>query len=99
GRIKDMIKRAGENISAHEVEKALCAMDGIAEAAVIGVPDERRREEVKAFVLLEEGFAPQQITPEKIIRHCRERLAEFKVPRYISYVTEFDRTPSRKIKK
>lgn len=99
GRIKDMIKRAGENISAHEVEKALCALDCIAEAAVLAVPDPLRREEVKAYLLLKEGLSPEDCPPEKVVEHCRTRLAPFKIPRYIAYVSEFPRTASRKIQK
>jgi acyl-coenzyme A synthetase/AMP-(fatty) acid ligase len=99
GRIKDMIKRAGENISAHEVEKALCALDGIEEAAAVPVPDPLRREEVKVYLLLKEGVTPSDCPPEAIIEHCRKRLAPFKVPRYITYVTDFPRTASRKIRK
>lgn len=99
GRIKDMIRRAGENISAHEVEKALCAMDAIEEAAVVPVPDEFRREEVKAYLLLKQGATPESCPPEAVIEHCRKRLAAFKIPRYIEYVTEFPRTASRKVQK
>jgi long-chain acyl-CoA synthetase/crotonobetaine/carnitine-CoA ligase len=99
GRIKDMIRRAGENISAHEVEKALCAMEGIEEAAAVPAADPLRREEVKVFLLLKEGITPEACPPEAIIEHCRKRLAPFKVPRYISYVSDFPRTASRKIQK
>lgn len=99
GRIKDMIKRSGENISAREVEAVLRAMEGIDEAAAVPVPDPHRREEVKVYLLLKEGVTPQQCPPEAVIEHCRKRLAPFKVPRYIAYVTEFPRTASRKVQK
>ncbi|WP_341666734.1 class I adenylate-forming enzyme family protein [Alcaligenes sp. SDU_A2] len=99
GRLKDMIKRSGENIAAREVEATLCELDQIAEAAVVGVPDPERREEVKAYILLREGFSPAQCPPQAIIEHCARKLALFKVPRYIAYVQEFPRTPSRKIRK
>ncbi|PZU83911.1 MAG: long-chain fatty acid--CoA ligase [Shinella sp.] len=99
GRIKDMIKRSGENIAAQEVEAVLRQADGVSEAAVIAVPDELRKEEVKAYLLLREGATPETVTPESVLEHCRKSLAAFKIPRYITYVDEFPRTPSRKIRK
>ncbi len=99
GRLKDMIKRAGENIAAREVEAALNAMPEIEESAVIAVPDPQRREEVKAYILPKGGENAPKPDPEAIIAHCKERLAAFKIPRYITFVTEFPRTPSRKIRK
>lgn len=99
GRSKDMIKRAGENIAAREVEATLCGLEHVAEAAVVGVPDLKRREEVKAYILLRDGYTPDDCPPDVIIAHCKRLLAAFKVPRYITYVNEFPRTPSRKIRK
>ncbi len=99
GRLKDMIKRAGENIAAREVEAALNAMPEIEESAVVAVPDPQRREEVKAYILPKGGENASKPDPEAIIAHCKERLAAFKIPRYITFVTEFPRTPSRKIRK
>lgn len=99
GRIKDMIKRAGENIAAHEVEAAIKAMDEVEEVAVVPEPDPVRREEIKAYVLLREDLRREDIAPERIIEHCSSRLAPFKIPRYIAFVSDFPRTPSRKIKK
>lgn len=99
GRIKDMIKRAGENIAAHEVEVALRAMPDIEEAAVIAVPDPQRREEAKAYLKLREGLTAEDVPPEAVAAHCELRLAKFKIPRYIAYVADFPRTPSRKIAK
>ncbi len=100
GRIKDMIRRSGENIAAREVEAVLTNLDAVAEAAVVPVPDELRREEVKAYLLLREGATPEDCPPEEVIRHCTQHLADFKVPRYVAYMTEdFPRTPSRKIQK
>ena len=82
GRIKEMVRRANENISATEVENALLSLPGIAEAAVVPVPDATRGEEVKAFIVLEEGAA---LPPDRVIAHCAERLASFKVPRFLRY--------------
>lgn len=94
-----MIKRSGENISAREVEAALREIDGIEEAAAVPVPDPTRREEVKAYLMLSAGHTPDQVTPEAVLRHCRSRLAAFKVPRYLAYVEDFPRTATRKIAK
>jgi len=100
GRIKDMIKRSGENIAAIEVEAALRAIPDVEEAAVVAVPDPLRREEVKAYLKLREGVAPDQVPPEMVIEHCRTRLAAFKLPRYVAYQDgDFPRTGSRKIAK
>ena len=99
GRKKDMVKRSGENISAMEVEAVLRGIPEILEAAVIPVPDETRGEEVKAYVLLGSGITSKELTPDAILAHCARNLARFKIPRYIEYVDEFPRTPSRKIKK
>jgi acyl-CoA synthetase (AMP-forming)/AMP-acid ligase II len=100
GRIKEMIKRAGENIAANEVEAVLRGMDDIEEAAVVPVPDPLRREEVKAYIKLRAGLTAADVPPEAIFAHCARHLAPFKVPRYLQYMTEdFPRTPSRKIAK
>ena len=99
GRKKDMIRRMGDNISALEVEFALESHPKIAEAAVIGVPDEIRDEEVKAYVIPAPGESPETIPPEEIIAYCQEKIAKFKIPRYIEYRQEFSRTPSGKIEK
>ncbi|MDB2602659.1 AMP-binding protein [Gammaproteobacteria bacterium] len=99
GRTKEMIKRSGENIAAREVESVLRELPQIAEAAVLPVPDEKRREEVKALLLLNKGITKDQCPPEEIFEHCFSQLAQFKVPRYIGYVEDFPRTPSNKIAK
>lgn len=99
GRLKDMIRRSSENIPAREVEAVLKDMPEIAEAAVVAVPDEVRKEEVKAYVILQPGLVREQVPPEAIIAHARRYLAPFKVPRYIEYRAEFPRTPSGKVRK
>ena len=99
GRVKEMIRRSSENIPAREVEAVLKDMPEIVEAAVVPVPDEMRKEEVKAYVILQPGLTPTDVPPEAIIAHARKYLAAFKVPRYIEYRSEFPRTPSNKIRK
>jgi len=95
-RIKDMIKRSGENVAANEVESVLTEHPLVFEAAVIGVPDDMRDEAIKAYVILQAGAT---ISEEVLIAHCRERLAKFKVPDSIEFVTDFPRTPVGKIQK
>lgn len=99
GRIKDSIRRSGENISTREVESVFAAIPGVAEAAVVGVPDPFRGEEVKVFVALQAGVTPSELTPASLIAHCERELAPFKVPRYLQYIDEFPRTTSGKIAK
>ena len=99
GRMKDMVKRSGENISATEVEAVLRGVEGVIEAAVLPVPDELRGEEVKAYLMVGEGKGAKDVPPETIYAHCEKNLAKFKIPRYLEYVAEFPRTPSLKIKK
>ncbi|WP_225828450.1 class I adenylate-forming enzyme family protein [Streptomyces naphthomycinicus] len=81
---KDIINRGGENISSVEVEAALLSAPGVADAAVLAVPDEVMGEKVGA-VLVADG-AP--IDLDAVIEHCRARLADFKVPQYATVVTE-----------
>lgn len=100
GRIKEMIRRAGENISATEVEAALLGIPGIAEAAALPVPDALRGEEVKVYVVLDAGRTAEHVTPEQIITHCSSRLASFKVPRFIEYRSApLPRSTSGKVRK
>ncbi|MGE0799713.1 MAG: class I adenylate-forming enzyme family protein [Lautropia sp.] len=99
GRLKEMIRRSSENIPAREVESVLKDMPEIFDAAVIPVPDERRKEEVKACVILQPGLTRADVPPEAIIAHAARQLAPFKVPRYIEYRDEFPRTPSNKVRK
>jgi crotonobetaine/carnitine-CoA ligase len=100
GRTKDIVRRGGENIAASEIESVLRAHPRIHEAAVIPVPDEIRGEEVKACVQLSPGCSPEELPPEEIVAYCGERLAPFKVPRYIEYRTaDFPRTPTMRVRK
>jgi len=94
-----MIRRTGDNISASEVEYVLTSHPKILSAAVVPVPDVSRGEEVKAYIAPALGETPASIPPEDVIAFCLERIAEFKVPRYIEYVDEFQRTASGKIQK
>ncbi|GAB3988234.1 AMP-binding protein [Nocardioides marmoraquaticus] len=92
GRTKDMIRRSGENIAAHEVEDVLTSHPGVRLAAVVGVPDEIRGEEVKAFVVGDVGEA-------ELATWCAERLASFKVPRFWEFRDDLPRTASERVVK
>jgi acyl-CoA synthetase (AMP-forming)/AMP-acid ligase II len=99
GRLKDVIRRSGENVSAAEVEGVLCAMPEIVEAAAVAVPDEMRGEEIKVCLTLRSGLTPEDLPPTRIIAFCSDRLARFKLPRYIAYLPALPKTPSGKIAK
>lgn len=99
GRLKDMVKRSGENVSATEVESVLRGVAGVEEAAVVPVPDAIRGEEVKAYLLLADGLTASDVPPQAVYQHCAANLAKFKIPRYIEYRTSFPRTPGLKIQK
>jgi len=99
GRLKDMIRRSDENIAAAEVESVLVEHDKIKLAAVVAVPDELRSEEVKAYIVLKDGESKKTVPPEAILEFAKQKLAYFKVPRYIEYVDDLPRTPSERIAK
>ncbi len=95
-RIKDMIVSGGENVYPAEVESALHGMEGIADVAVIGVPDDKWGEAVKACVVLKPGAA---LTPEEIIAFARTKIAGYKVPKTVDFIAMLPRNPSGKILK
>ena len=93
-RVKDMIVSGGENVYPAEVENALFAHPQIADVAVIGVPDEKWGEAVKACVVPEAGAT---LDPEEIIAFARERIAGYKLPKSVDFVDALPRNPSGKI--
>ncbi len=96
GRIKDMIIRGGENIYPREIEEFLYSHPAIADAQVIGVPDERYGEEIMAWVQLAPGA---ELTEDELKDFCRDRIARFKTPRYVRFVSEFPMTVTGKVRK
>ncbi len=93
-RVKDMIVSGGENVYPAEVESAIYGHPQVADVAVIGVPDPKWGEAVKAVIELKPGA---QLDEESIVRWARERLAGFKVPKSIDLVEQMPRNPSGKI--
>jgi long-chain acyl-CoA synthetase len=95
-RVKDMIVTGGENVYPAEVENALMTHPDVADVAVVGVPDERWGEAVKAVVVPVTGTSPN---PVELIASCRERLAGYKCPKSIDFVESLPRNPSGKLLK
>jgi crotonobetaine/carnitine-CoA ligase len=95
-RKKDMIKRAGENVSASEVEETLKQHPAVFDAAVVGVPDPVRDQAIKAYVILDDGA---RATSDELITWCRQRLSGFKVPESVEFRAVFPRTSVGKIQK
>ncbi len=93
-RVKDMIVSGGENIYPAEVENALMSHPAIADAAVIGVPDEKWGEAVKAIVVPKPG---SEASADDIIAFCKTRIASYKCPKSVAYVEALPRNPSGKI--
>ena len=93
GRLKDMIRRGGENIAAREVEEVLLTHPAVQVAAVVGVPDEIRGEEVKAYVVAPGASA------EELEAWCAEKLASFKVPRLWEFRDSLPLTASHRVAK
>ncbi|MDQ1697170.1 MAG: long-chain acyl-CoA synthetase, partial [Frankiaceae bacterium] len=96
-RAKDMINRGGENVYSVEVENALAAAPGVFEVAVIGVPDEMMGEKVGAVLVPTPG---QSLDVAAVLAFARDRLADFKVPQFVSVRAEpLPRNPGGKVLK
>lgn len=95
-RMKDTIRRRGENISSFLVEKAITAHPDIQEAAAVAVPSELSEDDVKILVLLKPDAT---LEPAAVVEWARGRLAEHEVPRYVEFRTDFPRTETGRIQK
>ncbi|WP_214405873.1 AMP-binding protein [Pseudonocardia lacus] len=93
-RSSDVVIVSGFNVYPREVEQVLLELEGVAEAAVVGTPDERRGERVRAVLVRAPGV---ELTDEEVRAHCTERLARFKVPSTIEFVDALPRTPTGKV--
>ncbi|MFH1628259.1 MAG: AMP-binding protein [Pseudomonadota bacterium] len=96
GRIKDMVRVGGENVSSMEVENFLLTHPKVKNVSVIGVPDKLKTEVCMAVVQLKEG---EKATEEEIIEYCRGKIANFKIPKYVRFIEEYPMTGSGKIQK
>ena len=96
GREKDVIRRRGENISAHEVEIVITSHPKVLECACFGVPSELGEEDVMACIVLKSGMT---LTFEEMLSFCQERMAYFMIPRYIEFVESLPKTPTERVEK
>ena len=92
----DIIKSRGEKVAPKEVESAIYQLEGVVEVAVIGTPDPLLGEAIKAFVVTHEGV---QLNEQDVLRHCRQHLEDFMVPKQIEFMPSLPKTSSGKIKK
>lgn len=95
-RIKDVIRRRGENISSYEVEQAIALHPAVKTVAVFPVKSDLAEDEVMCAVVLREGA---QLSPEELLEHCQQLISYFSVPRYVDFVTALPVTENGKIKK
>jgi crotonobetaine/carnitine-CoA ligase len=95
-RMKDAIRRRGENISSFEVETEVCAHPAVKEAAAVAVPSEVAEDEVLVAVSLAEGMS---LDPADLIQFLAPRMAHFMIPRYVRIVPELPKTPTQKVQK
>lgn len=95
-RLKDAIRRRGENISSYEVEQVLLMHPGVAAAAVYGVQSEMAEDEVMAALICKPGVV---LTPHEILDFCQPRMPYFAVPRYLRVLDDFPRTENGKVRK
>jgi carnitine-CoA ligase len=95
-RIKDSLRRRGENISSFEVERAVNAHDQVLEAAAYALPSELTEDEVAVAVVPVDG---DHIDPEQLLRFCARTMPRFTVPRYLRILDELPKTPSQRVQK
>ena len=96
-RLNDRIRRKGENVTAYDIEVALTELPEIVESAVIAKPATEGEDDIKAYLVIEDGFeAPDLVA---VLAHCVKRLPYFAVPRYLEITTELPKTPTGKVLK
>ena len=99
GRADDVIKSSDFRIGPFEVESALIEHPSVAESAIVGVPDEKRHQLVKAFIILKAGYEPSRELALELFKHSITILAKFKIPRIIEFVPSVPKTLSGKIRR
>ncbi|MEO3860015.1 AMP-binding protein [Acrocarpospora sp. B8E8] len=93
-RIKDKLRRSGEDISSFQVELAILAHPAVEECCVIAVPGETGEDEVMAYLIVRE-----EVTPEEVWEWCDTRIPDFAVPRYLRFVADLPKTPSQRVQR
>jgi amino acid adenylation domain-containing protein len=96
GRKDDIIKSRGEKVSPKEIENCLYSMEGVVEAAVVGVPDDVLGQAIKAFIVRRQG---SKITEREVQAYCKARLEDFLVPKFVQFVPDLPKTDTGKIRK
>ena len=96
GRVKDMIIRGGENLFPAEIEAVLVEHSQIAQVCIIGLPDEKWGETIKALVVLADG---ESVNERDLIDHCRDQIAHFKCPTSVEFRDELASTATGKLQK
>jgi carnitine-CoA ligase len=95
-RLKDSIRRRGENISSYEVERAVNDHPAVAESAAVAVPSELGEDEVMIVVVVKDG---EQLAPQELIAFCERRIARFMVPRFVRFVAALPKTGTERVRK
>lgn len=96
GRKDDMIKSKGERISAKELENTISGMEGVAEVAIIGVPDEILGQAIKAYIVPGPGV---ELAEKQVLKYCAANMETFMVPKYVEFMDSLPKTPNGKIDK
>ncbi|MDY6851074.1 MAG: ATP-dependent acyl-CoA ligase [Thermodesulfobacteriota bacterium] len=95
-RVKDCIRRRGENISSFDVEKIVNSHPKVLESAAVAVPSELGEDEVKIYVVLQPN---EELDPKELLAFCEKRMAYFMVPRFVEYLKEFPKTATERVQK
>jgi long-chain acyl-CoA synthetase len=96
GRSSEMIKSGGHRISPKDIEEVVLNFDGVEEAAVVGIKDELLDQVIKLFIV---KSPTSEIDKRKLMRHCKENLANYKIPKHIEFIDEIPRTASGKVRR
>jgi long-chain acyl-CoA synthetase len=92
-RKKDMILVSGFNVYPNEIEEVIVQLEGVLEVGVIGIPDEKTGEAVKAYIV----SSDPDLTADKVLAHCRESLTNYKRPRHVEFVEDIPKSPVGKV--
>ncbi len=96
GRTDDMIKTKGERVSPKEIENILCALEGISEAAVIGIPDEILGQSIKAFIVKKDNF---ELSKNDVLLYCSKNMESFMIPGKVEFLEVLPKSPNGKVDK